>query len=61
MQKGIKTRKELLEERIVKLESYVFCEECGETLKNIYTEHLNYLRQELKECEVRYEEVTKVN
>ena len=52
MQKGIKTRKELLEERIVKLESYVFCEECGETLKNIYTEHLNYLRQELKEYEV---------
>ncbi len=52
MQKGIKTRKELLQERICKLESYVFCDDCGEILKNIYTEHLNYLRQELKECEV---------
>ena len=61
MQKEVKTRKELLEERISKLESYVFCDDCGEILKNIYTEHLNYLRQELKECEVRYEEVTKVN
>lgn len=52
MQKEVKTRKELLEERISKLESYVFCDYCGEILKNIYTEHLNYLRQELKECEV---------
>lgn len=52
MQKEVKTRKELLEESISKLESYVFCDDCGEILKNIYTEHLNYLRQELKECEV---------
>lgn len=52
MQKEVKTRKELLEERISKLESYVFCDDRGEILKNIYTEHLNYLRQELKECEV---------
>ena len=51
MQKEVKTRKELLEERISKLESYVFCEDCGEILKNIYTEHLSYLREQLKECE----------
>ncbi|WP_302739073.1 hypothetical protein [uncultured Clostridium sp.] len=53
MSKVIKSRKELLEERIAKLESYIFCEDCGEILKNIYTEHLNYLRQELKEYEVK--------
>lgn len=53
MRKEIKTRKELLEERICKLESYVFGDDCGEILKNIYTEHLNYLKQELKECEVK--------
>lgn len=52
MQKGIKTRKELLEERISKLEGYILCDDCGEILKKIYTEHLSYLRQELKECEV---------
>ena len=52
MQRKIKTRKELLEERISKLESYIFCDDCGETLENIYTEHLSYLRKELKECEV---------
>lgn len=51
MGKRIRTKKELLEERICKLESYVFCDDCGEILKNIYTEHLNYLRKELKECE----------
>lgn len=52
MSKVIKSRKELLEERIAKLESYIFCEDCGEVLKNIYSEHLSYLRQELKEGEV---------
>lgn len=52
MAKNIKSRRELLKERIVKLESYIFCDDCGETLKNIYTDHINYLRQELKECEV---------
>ena len=51
MGKRIRTKKELLEERICKLESYVFCDDCGEIIKNIYTEHLNYLRKELKECE----------
>ncbi|WP_166484662.1 hypothetical protein [Clostridium cuniculi] len=52
MTKNIKSRRDLLKERIVKLESYIFAEECTEVLKNIYTDHINYLRQELKECEV---------
>ena len=52
MTKNIKSRRELLKERIVKLESYIFTEECTEVLKNIYADHINYLRQELKECEV---------
>ena len=52
MSKVIKSRKELLEERIAKLESYIFCEDCGEVLKNIYSEHIKYLGRELKECEV---------
>ena len=52
MSKVIKKRSELLLDIIAKLEKYIFCDDCGEILKNIYTEHLNYLRQELKECEV---------
>lgn len=52
MSRVIKKRRELLLERIAKLESYILCNDCGEILKNIYTEHLSYLRQELKECEV---------
>ena len=41
------TRDQIVEQ-IKKLENYKIDEECN-LLKNIYTEHLNYLREKLKE------------
>lgn len=51
MENSKKARRELILERIAKLESYIFSEECGDILKNIYESHIEYLRAELKECE----------
>ncbi|MGL5190889.1 MAG: hypothetical protein ACRC7S_14705 [Cetobacterium sp.] len=43
-----KSRRDLLLERIEKLESYVFDEICtDEVLKKIYIEHAEFLREEL--------------
>lgn len=43
-----RSRKELLLERIAKLENYVFSNDSTEELKSIYREHAKFLRKELK-------------
>ena len=47
----IKTRKQQLEERIKRLESYVYEDNDTLELKKIYEEQINHLREELKQCE----------
>ena len=44
MENSKKVRRDLLLERIAKLETYVFSEDCGEILKNIYESLIEYLR-----------------
>lgn len=44
----IKTRKQQLEERIKRLESYVYEDNDTPELKKIYEEQINHLREELK-------------
>ena len=47
----VKTRKQQLEERIKRLESYVYEDNDTPELKKIYEEQINHLREELKQCE----------
>ena len=47
----IKTRKQQLEERIKRLESYVYEDNDTPELKKIYEDHIKFLREELKQCE----------
>lgn len=47
----VKTRKQQLEERIKKLESFVFEVDIDESLKKIYEDHIDFLRIELKHYE----------
>lgn len=50
IQNKVKSERELLIERIVKLENYVIEEE-NITLKKIYEDHIKYLREELNKLE----------
>lgn len=61
MENSKKVRRDLLLERIAKLETYAFSEDCGEILKNIYESHIEYLRNQLKECEDNENVVQKVS
>lgn len=45
----VKTRKQQLEERIKRLESYVYEDDNTPQLKKIYEEQIQFLREELKE------------
>lgn len=44
----VKTRKQQLEERIKRLESYVYEDDNTPQLKNIYEDQIQFLREELK-------------
>ena len=44
----VKTRKQQLEERIKRLESYVYEDENTPQLKKIYEDQIQFLREELK-------------
>lgn len=50
IQNKVKSERELLIERILKLENYVI-EEKNITLKKIYEDHIKYLREELNKLE----------
>lgn len=50
IQSKVKSERELLVERILKLENYVIEEE-NKALKKIYEDHIRYLREELKKLE----------
>lgn len=50
IQNKVKSERELLIERILKLENYVIEEE-NITLKKIYEDHIKYLREELNKLE----------
>ena len=45
----VKTRKQQLEERIKRLESYVYEDDNTPQLKKIYEDQIQFLRDELKE------------
>ncbi|WP_349818240.1 MULTISPECIES: hypothetical protein [Clostridium] len=45
----VKTRKQQLEERIKRLESYVYEDDNTPQLKKIYEDQIQFLREELKE------------
>ena len=45
----VKTRKQQLEERIKRLESYVYEGDVTPQLKKIYEDQIQFLREELKE------------
>lgn len=44
----VKTRKQQLEERIKRLESYVYEDDNTPQLKKIYEDQIHFLREELK-------------
>ena len=45
----VKTRKQQLEERIKRLESYVYEDDNTPQLRRIYEDQIQFLREELKE------------
>lgn len=47
----VKTRKQQIEERIKRLESYVYEDNDAVELKKIYEEQIKHLREELNKCE----------
>lgn len=48
-----KERKELLKERIKKLENYKHDANCSKELKKIYGSHIKYLKDELRQIEIK--------
>lgn len=49
----VKTRKQQLEERIKRLESYVYEGDDTPQLKKIYEDQIQFLREELKELKIK--------
>lgn len=49
----VKTRKQQLEERIKRLESYVYEDDNTPQLKKIYEDQIQFLREELKELKIK--------
>lgn len=47
----VKTRKQQLEERIKRLEGYVYEDNDTPEIKKLYEDNIKFLREELKKCE----------